>query len=374
MKKVLFVLGLAVCTTAAMAQTTKMVPRVGEGPQKANIRMASNDRVDYKASIFTKDDDQVVYTFTFASDQMTGILYGAKDNAGMKSGDTVYVDGEATLINATTQHGRSESNTYWTRISTVNAISDTTSAEAVDFTTNYPQSRNYGAVNIPAYMGSQNGIEEDNGFMFISLIEYFNNTGKGDVNAYFQLPGVELPADAQILDIQWRQYHRKFYEDCHVDYKLNGKSVDFQDIMIAIAENRATSVEGEVTPLSTRITNRNEKLENLGNVLADLTKLQAQFESDDDGDKRRGYLQQSSKDILISLFGSLDWSDLHMTKYEVEEWLQTVKSKIDALNNEAQKDMTRLQSLVDRRDEAFSTASDLMSKIGDTRSNLIRNL
>ena len=158
------------------------------------------------------------------------------------------------------------------------------------------------------------------------------------------------------------------------DYKLNGKSVDFQDIMIAIAENRATSVEGEVTPLSTRITNRNEKLENLGNVLADLTKLQAQFESDDDGDKRRGYLQQSSKDILISLFGSLDWSDLHMTKYEVEEWLQKVKSKIDALNNEAQKDMTRLQSLVDRRDESYSTATNLMTAVSDTRANLIRNL
>ncbi len=158
------------------------------------------------------------------------------------------------------------------------------------------------------------------------------------------------------------------------DYKLNGAPVDFQDIMIKISENRATAVEGEVKPLSTRITNRNKTLEDLGNVLADLTKLQAQFESDDDGDKRRGYLQQSSKDILISIFGSLDWSDLHMTKYEVEEWLQKVKSKIDALNNEAQKDMTRLQSLVDRRDEAFSTASDLMSKIGDTRSNLIRNL
>ena len=158
------------------------------------------------------------------------------------------------------------------------------------------------------------------------------------------------------------------------DYKLNGKSVDFQDIMIAIAENRATSVEGEVTPLSTRITNRNKTLEDLGNVLADLTKLQSQFDSDADGDDREGYLQQTSKNILIEVFGSLDWSDLHMTKYEVEEWLQKVKSKIDALNNEAQKDMTRLQSLVDRRDEAFSTASDLMSKISDTRSNLIRNL
>ena len=158
------------------------------------------------------------------------------------------------------------------------------------------------------------------------------------------------------------------------DYKLNGKSVDFQDIMIKISENRATAVEGEVKPLSTRITNRNKTLEDLGNVLADLTKLQARFDSDADGDDRKGSLQQSSKDILISIFGSLDWDNLKMTKYEVEEWMQKVKSKIDALNNEAQKDMTRLQSLVDRRDEAFSTASDLMSKISDTRSNLIRNL
>ena len=158
------------------------------------------------------------------------------------------------------------------------------------------------------------------------------------------------------------------------DYKLDGESIDFQDIMIAISERRATVVEGEVSPLATRITNRNATLEDLGNVLADLTKLQAQFDSEAKGTDRKGYLQQTSKDILISVFGTLDWSDLHMTKYEVEEWLQKVKSKIDALNNAAQKDMTRLESLVDRRDEAFSTASNLMSEISDTRSNLIRNL
>ena len=158
------------------------------------------------------------------------------------------------------------------------------------------------------------------------------------------------------------------------DYKLDGESIDFQDIMIAISEWRATVVEGEVSPLATRITNRNATLEDLGNVLADLTKLQAQFDSEAKGTDRKGYLQQTSKDILISVFGTLDWSDLHMTKYEVEEWLQKVKSKIDALNNAAQKDMTRLESLVDRRDEAFSTASNLMSEISDTRSNLIRNL
>ena len=51
-----------------------------------------------------------------------------------------------------------------------------------------------------------------------------------------------------------------------------------------------------------------------------------------------------------------------------------VKSKIDSLNNAAEKDMTRLESLVDRRDEAYSTASDLMSELSDTRSTAIGNM
>jgi uncharacterized coiled-coil DUF342 family protein len=70
----------------------------------------------------------------------------------------------------------------------------------------------------------------------------------------------------------------------------------------------------------------------------------------------------------------VDFTELKMTKSEVEYWLQMVKSKIDSLNNEANKDMTRLESLVDRRDEAYSTASDLMNKVSDTRSTLIGNL
>ena len=158
------------------------------------------------------------------------------------------------------------------------------------------------------------------------------------------------------------------------EYIYDGSRVDLQDVAILVAERRATSVEGEVAPLSTRIQNRNATLEDLGNVLADLTKLQSQFPSDAKGSDRKGSLQQSSYAILKQVFGSLDFSLLNMTKYEVEEWLQKVKSKIDALNNEGQKDMTRLQSIVDRRDEAFSTASDIMSEISDTRANLIRNM
>jgi len=159
------------------------------------------------------------------------------------------------------------------------------------------------------------------------------------------------------------------------DYKVNGKLVDFQDLMIRISANRATTVEGEVNPLTTRIRNRNAALERLGSALADLTKVQADFASDAAGDKRSSIeISQTTKDTLANDIGGLNFDNRKMLKREVEEWIQRVKSKIDGLNNQAQTDMSRLQSLVDRRDESFTTASNLMSAISDTRSNLIRNL
>lgn len=63
-----------------------------------------------------------------------------------------------------------------------------------------------------------------------------------------------------------------------------------------------------------------------------------------------------------------------INKQTCEAALSRVKSEIDGLNNEAQADMTRLQSLVDRRDESYSTATNLMTIISDTRANVIRNM
>ena len=162
------------------------------------------------------------------------------------------------------------------------------------------------------------------------------------------------------------------YKSSYTDNKH--RQCDLQNLLIDVSLHRAKRVEAEIEPIATRISNRNETLDNLGNALADLTKLQAMFDSEAEGSDRKGTLQQTSYYTLREVFGSLDFSNLKMTKYEVEEWLQKVKSKIDSLNNQSEKDMSRLQSLVDRRDEAFSTASNLMSEVSDARSNLITNL
>ena len=157
------------------------------------------------------------------------------------------------------------------------------------------------------------------------------------------------------------------------EYKISGKQVDFQDLMVSISEKRAVTVEGEVNPLTTRIRARNALLEKLGTALSELSAAQATLKNDATGDTRSSYTFTSqTKNTVKDLTGTnLDNDE---TKKWLEYFVQRVKSKIDALNNESQTDMSRLQSLVDRRDESYSTATNLMTSISDTRSNLIRNL
>ena len=171
------------------------------------------------------------------------------------------------------------------------------------------------------------------------------------------------------------------------DYKVNGKQVDFQDLMIAISEKRAVTVEGEVTPLTKRIQARNTELDKLGSLLAIFTKAQANFKSDASGSDKTAVSGITSdqwallREAYIKRGGDdpggtwrPNWANEDWTKSSIEGVIQALKSMIDTRNNQAQTDMTRLQSLVDRRDESYSTASNLMSAVSDTRSNLIRNL
>ena len=215
--------------------------------------------------------------------------------------------------------------------------------------------------------------------------------------------------------------------DYNVTLNSRTDMMDFQDLMVKFSKNRAVAVEGEVEPLTVRIQQRNKRLEELSKVLAELTKIQTEFDSDDSGNRdSHSWVSNTTGSVLESLgytptyyskeedrpsneegradFYKARWrtsSQYSMNKKTLEGMLSRVKSEIvglhtgehafqrllvhavlrtrvkseiDGLNNEAQTDMTRLQSLVDRRDESYSTATNLMTSISDTRSNVIRNL
>lgn len=188
--------------------------------------------------------------------------------------------------------------------------------------------------------------------------------------------------------------------DYNVTINSKTNTMDFQDLLVRFSKNRAVAVEGEVEPLTVRINHRNKRLDELGEVLSELTKIQTEFESDDKGDRdMHSWMSNKTGAVLESLgytpsyyakksdrpedneeradFYKVGWNgdnSYSANKKTIEGMLSRVKSEIDGLNNEAQTDMTRLQSLVDRRDESYSTATNLMTSVSDTRSNVIRNM
>ena len=188
--------------------------------------------------------------------------------------------------------------------------------------------------------------------------------------------------------------------DYNVTINSKTNTMDFQDLLVKFSKNRAVAVEGEVEPLTVRINQRNKRLDELGEVLSELTKIQTEFESDDTGDRdMHSWMSNKTGEVLESLgyspkyyateddrpndnkeradFYKAGWKTdnrYSANKKTIEGMLSRVKSEIDGLNNEAQTDMTRLQSLVDRRDESYSTATNLMTSVSDTRSNVIRNM
>ena len=210
MKKVLMVLGLAMCASMAFAQSSNYVPKKispNDADRVAFTNVKSDASIDYKASIFTKDDDQVVATFDFAAGNMTGITYG--QSAVVSANDPVLGDAHDLVTSAS----------VWMRVDSTGFVGTQT------FATNYPMSADFGAARIPLYLGEQNDILEDNGFMFIPEIDaapLVSGTTEGCMNAYFALPAVTIPSNSNMVDVDFRQFYRKFYEHTYIDYKING--------------------------------------------------------------------------------------------------------------------------------------------------------
>ena len=172
------------------------------------------------------------------------------------------------------------------------------------------------------------------------------------------------------------------------DYKYLGVKVDLQDLLVTITQHRATSIENEVIPLQDIISRRNKRLEHYGAVLQKLTELQATYTGQDDDDTSKPHKVNIGGVLIPGEFDEADfWAilkeigydggpgrELILSKSQVEGAVARCKNDIDEMNNDSQRDMTRLQSLVDRRDESYSAATSLMTSVSDTRSGLIKNL
>jgi len=198
-----------------------------------------------------------------------------------------------------------------------------------------------------------------------------------------ELKPYEIGSETVPLSMSWGlsalDYAYKDYD--RATAKFNTLRVDFQDLMVCVGARRAAVVEAEIRPMSTRMRTRNNYLSDLSGILARLTTTQSSFDGDDSGSTEKEVAGMT--DDQLSMLNAINGANglvykkdgkFYTTKAKCEGAVQAVKGEMDKENNSSQTDMTRLQSLVDARDDSYSTTTNIMSAISDTRSNLIGNL
>ena len=144
--------------------------------------------------------------FSFAPDDMVGITYGA---AGALSATDI-IGGEATDA-----HGHTASQSYWQRIADSATHFNT-------YSTTYPGlssllNASYIWSNVrPPY------IYADDGFMLASMYDVTFSRDQ-PFNVFLGFPAVAIPASTQLVEVAWQQAYAKYYDQCFVDYKVNGQ-------------------------------------------------------------------------------------------------------------------------------------------------------
>lgn len=167
-----------------------------------------------------------------------------------------------------------------------------------------------------------------------------------------------------------------------VDGTVKNEKVDFQDLMVTVAEQRASILEEEVKPLSVRIKARNTKLEQIGMALSQLSGVSAEFKEETE---LKGHDAFKPETIAIfkevyAIAGGTAPSDLTSTgshtiyKSSVDEVTQKLKTWSERLNNDSQLNMSRMQTLVDHRDQSYNTATTMMNHISDARGFTIKSM
>ena len=184
---------------------------------------------------------------------------------------------------------------------------------------------------------------------------------------------------------------RSYYKVNGVDSAVNGMPLTIEDLVTLLTVKRASILEKEITPMAKIIEARNERIDALGTLLASVAATQSQLESQEEGEDKakdcKGlcyYLKLYFTDSELSEANLLSWCNSHNNINDncsskksdgyIASANQLIKAKIDSLNNDAQSDLSRMDNLVSKRDEAYTLSTDLLSKFSDGRSSILNNM
>ena len=183
----------------------------------------------------------------------------------------------------------------------------------------------------------------------------------------------------------------KVYGQQMVDYTVQGTAhQDFDKAVAVAAFAEAFAIESEAAAFSNVLRMRQGKLNELGECLAQVCKIIAEFdpdepESDDEvttedqsfnqlRDRLAKYgISLNVVENSISLLGhTISWYSI--TRESAEKCRANTEYEMDKEDNDLQQDMVTMQGLISKRDQSFSTAAKVIKKFDSTGESIIRSI
>lgn len=214
------VLGFALCTTMAFAQTAKshqVAYRDFDEKHLVKGQTESNQPVDYKASIFTKTGDyDTARVFRFSesewgTDITTGTIQ-ATDHIWANGHDSVFGTANSNRVNV-----NAHSWCQWRRFADTNTFYNTVN-------TVYPNNGyQYNPATVAYYLGAEynegDAGYQDDGFVVLNYSEEVS----GFVNIYMEFANVQRQNVGHMVWVHLNQVYAKYYDQCFIDYWFNNR-------------------------------------------------------------------------------------------------------------------------------------------------------
>lgn len=167
---------------------------------------------------------------------------------------------------------------------------------------------------------------------------------------------------------------------------VNLQGMNLESAMMAVQSQRAQLLEGQLKTQLESVQQRNKEIADMNELLGKLRSLRP---SGTDPNKwaNLGGNQAEGRalyDRLVKVGVTMPTGDDKVDEpgtgiYDAKQktydvWAEHIKAKIDSLNSSQQMDMLRMQSLTNKRNEAFDLMTNFIKKMQDNRSSILGNM
>lgn len=166
------------------------------------------------------------------------------------------------------------------------------------------------------------------------------------------------------------------------------QSMDLESAMMAVQSDRANNLEVQLKGQLKAVADRNAQIADLNKLL---TELRTMRPSGSDTEKwgnlgadkaagealyakvvAAGLTMPTGDDAVNQTTSSTNIYDAKQKTFDT--WAEEIKGKIDSLSSTQQMDMLRLQSLSNKRNEAFELMTNFIKKFSDSNAGIIQKM